>query len=362
MRAPLRLSPWLCLLAFGCGDELGVSMTAEPADGIAPLTVRLTASPLPLETAEARYRFDLDGDGTFDTDPSSDPQIEHEYAAAGAVQARVEISDGKHTAIASVAISVRENQPPVVKLDVSPLTGRQPLEVTLDASASVDPDGEPNPLESRFDFDGDGTFDTEFAPVGPTPHAYSVAGTFTPKVEVRDWRGGVGQGSGPALTILPGPDLDVDTDRDGTITDADDALEDAFSPAGGAIFLANVDDDDGDGAQDWRDSVVSGLEDMADLAPLTIGAYPDLPERRHGDALGGAGAGHAARVHRDRRRADGAAGADRLRGEHRPVPGGGRRGPPVRRGHQQRGWRTGTARWSSRSPSRGQARSRRRTR
>src|SRR5687767_7830912 len=208
----MRLSPWLCVLALGCGDGLSVTLKVEPASGIAPFDARLTATASAKESATFQYRFDLDGDGTFDTDASSEPSIEHPFTEAGLREVKVEVSLDGDSAEATATVDVRENQAPAPKLDVSPLMGRQPLLVTLDASGSVDPDGEPNPLEARFDFDGDGTFDSEFAAIAPIAHTYSVKGTFTPKVEVRDHRGGTAIATGPAIAILPGVDLDVDVD------------------------------------------------------------------------------------------------------------------------------------------------------
>jgi protein-arginine deiminase len=265
----------LLILAVGCGDGLEVTLEAAPGEGVAPLLVSLTAKAIAKDGATVRYRFDLDGDGAFDTEPGETASIEHEYLE-GSHRPRVEATiEGSDPAIATAQIDVRPNGLPAPKLDASPLMGRQPLLVTLDASGTIDPEGDS--MEARLDFEGDGEFDTEFAPLGPVMHSYSVKGTFTPQVEVRDARGGTAIGSGPPLTILPGVDLDVDVDRDGRITDADDAGEDAFSIAGGAVFLTNADDDDGDGRQDWRDAVVSGMEDLADLARVLIPQYVDLP-------------------------------------------------------------------------------------
>jgi protein-arginine deiminase len=291
----LVMSRWalLGIVAIGCGDGLSVELKVEPARGTAPLDARITATAkAKKESATFTYRFDFDGDGTFDTEPSSEASVEHQFAEAGAYAIGVEVAFDGNTKQATAMVEVLPNQPPAAKLDVSPLMGRQPLEVTLDASGSVDPEGEPNPLEARFDFDGDGTFDTEFGSVGPVTHTYATEGTFTPKAEVRDWRGGTAIADGPPLTILPGVDLDVDADRDGAITDADEAFEDGFSAQGGAIFLANVDDDDADARQDWRDAVVSGLDDMRDLARATVSQYPDLPANAEVKVSVGAGLEH----------------------------------------------------------------------
>src|SRR5688572_6284268 len=123
----MRLSPWISVLAIGCGEDLKVTMVVEPAQGIAPLSARLSASSV-AEGKIVRYRFDFDGDGTFDTEASEAASIDHEFGE-GVHRPRVEASIEGATAIATAEVDVRANQPPAPKLDASPLTGRQGLTV-----------------------------------------------------------------------------------------------------------------------------------------------------------------------------------------------------------------------------------------
>lgn len=65
-------------------------------------------------------------------------------------------------------------------------------------------------------------------------------------------------------------DLDVDADRNGCVDDQlDEPGEDTFTPEVGAIVLANLDDDDGDGRADAADSTLHP-GDAADLAPVVV--------------------------------------------------------------------------------------------
>jgi protein-arginine deiminase len=280
----MRLSPGLlalAVLAAACGDELSVKIEATPREGIAPLAVRLVAEAhLGENAAEApRYRFDFDDDGVFETEYADTAAVEHTFDAAGEIRVAVEAIDvDGRTALAKISISPRANQPPAAVLEVSPEQGRQTLVVTLDPSKSVDPDQEPQGLEARFDFDGDGTFDTEWAALAPVTHGYSVAGPFTPAVEVRDWRGGTAVVSSRTITVLPGADLDADTNRDGVVSDLDEVGEEQFTDRLGAVFLANVDDDDANRTPDWRDAEVNGDEDRKDLATILVRGYPGLPQ------------------------------------------------------------------------------------
>ncbi len=67
-------------------------------------------------------------------------------------------------------------------------------------------------------------------------------------------------------------DLDVDTDRDGSVenTSDDDNNEELWSTAAGAVFYHNLDDDDNNGSIDCDDSSLNGAADALDLARLVV--------------------------------------------------------------------------------------------
>lgn len=68
-----------------------------------------------------------------------------------------------------------------------------------------------------------------------------------------------------------------DSNRDGKVDEADIERRDEWSAEGpGAYFLANLDDDDGDGVADCADLRVNGDEDAADLARLQVRLDPAL--------------------------------------------------------------------------------------
>jgi protein-arginine deiminase len=78
---------------------------------------------------------------------------------------------------------------------------------------------------------------------------------------------------------LPFVRLDVDADRNGAVdgTAAERAHRADWSTTAGAMFLANVDDDDSDHAIDALDDVVNGDEDALDLARIVLEASPITP-------------------------------------------------------------------------------------
>jgi protein-arginine deiminase len=249
-------------------------LSVSPERGIAPEKVRLDASG---STAGVVVRFDFEGDGTFDTEYSSTLEIEHEYATPGQYPARVEVKDANgELATASKMIDLAMNQPPVAALTVAPESGKAPLIINADASASTDPDQAADTLEARFDFDADGIYETEFSRNKTATHTYFEIGSYVVVVEVKDARGGVATSRSKAIAVTPSADIDVDTNRDGAITAIDEAGEDTFSTNGGAVMLANVDDDDGDRRRDFEDTSISGTEDALDLAPIVLNRYTTL--------------------------------------------------------------------------------------
>jgi glucose/arabinose dehydrogenase len=74
------------------------------------------------------------------------------------------------------------NQPPIAAVTASPHNGPIPLQVTLDASASSDPEG--GALGYAWDLNGDGLYDDA---TGPTvSFTYDDPGVYHPRVEVTD--------------------------------------------------------------------------------------------------------------------------------------------------------------------------------
>ncbi len=80
-----------------------------------------------------------------------------------------------------LAINLPINAPPVARFVYTPTNPHVGDSVTLDASASYDPDG--TIVKYEWDFDGDGTWDATGKIV---THTYSQAGTYTVRLRVTD--------------------------------------------------------------------------------------------------------------------------------------------------------------------------------
>ena len=132
----------------------------------------------------ARYEWDLDGDGSFETDGGSSPTTSHSFADDGTYAVGLRVTDdggGTDTATQEVTVA---NRPPVAAITFSPPSPKPRQTVTFDASGSTDPDGQI--VAYRWDLDGDGSFETD---TGSTPHAnraFDLPGGYTVSVRVTD--------------------------------------------------------------------------------------------------------------------------------------------------------------------------------
>lgn len=90
----------------------------------------------------------------------------------------------------SGATPVRPNRPPVARFEVRPLTGYAAMtDFAFDASFSTDDTNISGEMSSRWDYDGDGTWDTPFTRAARMSHVFPDPGTYHPRVEARDTGG-----------------------------------------------------------------------------------------------------------------------------------------------------------------------------
>jgi len=97
-----------------------------------------------------------------------------------------------------LGVAVVANREPVAALSVSPARVAGGRQVTLDASATRDPEG--LRLRYAWDLDGNGSFETDGGTNPTITHAYSGTTTFTPRVRASDPHGASGV-AGASLSI-----------------------------------------------------------------------------------------------------------------------------------------------------------------
>jgi len=164
-----------------------VALTASPTTGVAPLQVTFTATASDPDGSIAQYRWDFTGDGITDLTTATGTTT-FTYSTPGAYLAQVTAVDNLGaTASAYAVVSVSSppepsNQPPVVTLIASPISGSPPLYVTFTATAS-DSDG--SIAQYRWDFTGAQNV-TLTTLTGDASYTYTAPGVFLAQVSVVD--------------------------------------------------------------------------------------------------------------------------------------------------------------------------------
>ncbi len=81
------------------------------------------------------------------------------------------------------------NTPPIATFTVTPSYGTTSTLFTFDASGVSDAEDATPLLEVRWDFDGNGTWDTPWTTIKTATHQYANEATYAPKLEVKDTGG-----------------------------------------------------------------------------------------------------------------------------------------------------------------------------
>lgn len=160
----------------GLRAVLSGPVSAKPGDQVF-ISGRNSQNP-PQGLSQLRFRFDVDGDGSWDYPPSgsfgAQGGIHHRYDTEGVYKVKMEVRNTKgETSMAQR--SIRVNQPPVASIKARPSIGTVGATITFDASGSSDAGQSPKTLKVRWDMDGDGRWD------------YPHDGTFTEEKKIRNF-------------------------------------------------------------------------------------------------------------------------------------------------------------------------------
>ncbi len=136
-----------------------------------------------------RYEWDLDGNGSYETDSGGDATVSRTYSTAGRRDIGLRVTDLDGTS-ASTTVSLLINTPPVAAftaLGVNQTTPNVPdvgETVNFNGSGSSDADG---PLAKfEWDLDGNGSFETDTGTTPTTVTSYASRGTRNVKLRVTD--------------------------------------------------------------------------------------------------------------------------------------------------------------------------------
>jgi len=138
--------------------EPEASCTASPQEVTVGEEVTLDAS---ASEGADDVEFDKEPDGTTDASDDTDFAVTVTYDEPGTYEPEARVWNytryESSTTVPCGPVTVTENDPPVPRLSHTPRPATAGQPVSLDASASSDPDG--TVVEYRWDFDNDGTID-----------------------------------------------------------------------------------------------------------------------------------------------------------------------------------------------------------
>jgi PKD repeat protein len=156
--------------------------------------------------AKMEVRWDFEGDSVFDTTFSTDKTAIHRYISTGTHTPILQVRD-ERGGLASTQAQIRvvANTPTIAKLKITPALGTRETNFRFDASGSRDDQTKTSNLDYRFDFNGDGFFDTEFKASRVISRKIPKAGKFTAVVEVRDHANAVSRATAEFEIVEPAP-------------------------------------------------------------------------------------------------------------------------------------------------------------
>ena len=224
---------------------------ASVVAGTAPLTVHFTSDGEDPAGTIQRFRWDFDGNNTYDTYDEMARDYNHTYNTPGTYNARLHVwSSTGETASASITITV-QNNPPVATADIQPSNGQVPLTAQLNGSGT---DNDGNIVLYEWDFDGNGTYDWSSSTTGNTSYTYTGIGTFNAIFRVTDNSGLTDTAHAATTVVRTGPPGSPTATASASPTSGNAPLNvtlygNATDPDNDIVLYEW--DFDGDGTYDW---------------------------------------------------------------------------------------------------------------
>ncbi len=174
--------------------QASFTVTPNPAATGTEVTFDASGSKDPDGTI-AKYEWDLDGNGTYETSSGASPTVKRSYSSAGELTVRVRVTDNSgatEEAVRTLKISTGSsgNIFPTAAFTISPNPASPGTLVTFNANGSSDPDG--TIAKYEWDLDGNGTYETSTGSTPTVSNAYTEAGTRQIGMKVTDNGGGTG--------------------------------------------------------------------------------------------------------------------------------------------------------------------------
>jgi PKD repeat protein len=172
-------------------------ITATPADITVGQKATLSAAGSSDDNGIARYEWDLDGNGTYETNTGTSQTVQAPFSTVGTATVRVRVTD-IYNASSSAGATVTVHAAPAAAFTAAPSPAVVGEQVVFDGTPSIV--DEPV-VKFEWDLDGDGTFETNTGPRPTVAHTYTAPGSVPVKLRITD-RQGSQDVETRALTVL----------------------------------------------------------------------------------------------------------------------------------------------------------------
>lgn len=174
-------------------DELNPPVpmvVTKPASGLTTTTIIFDCSQSqPGNKPDKLYfRWDWNQDGQWDTEYSADPVFSHRFYSKGYYQPLLEAMNSSGlTDTCHLTVTIGQGfSAPRAFFHLAPQMGNRLTEFTFDASFTKDDEDSLDQLQFRWDWEGDGRWDTGFKSSSETKHTYNETGSYQPLMEAKD--------------------------------------------------------------------------------------------------------------------------------------------------------------------------------
>jgi len=142
-----------------------------------------------------KYKWDWQNDGVFETQWSDSPLANFTFPVEIPYFVRLQVMNylGLINEVVKEVLVNHKNEPPTAFIDVSSFGGNTQTKIHFDYWDSHDLEDAPSQLLSRWDWNGDGVWDTGFSGEVEVYHTFTEPGVYTVNLEVRDQGGLTGR-------------------------------------------------------------------------------------------------------------------------------------------------------------------------
>jgi len=141
--------------------------------------------------SDLQVRWDWENDGTWDTEYRTIKTITKIFSEARTYNVVLEVVDteGLIDTIIDTIDVITANNAPTASFTVNPSSGTTATIFTFDASGSTDVEDATADLQARWDWENDGTWDTEYSTTKTATKNYAIEGEYSVKLEIMDSEG-----------------------------------------------------------------------------------------------------------------------------------------------------------------------------